>query len=334
MQNGSLVTVAASQYPVEFIGSWTSYVQKVTRLVDHAVGQGAQLLLFPEYACMELASLFPPHIYRDLHGQLVALQTLLGQFRQLHSDLAQHYGIYIVSPSFPVRLADGSYRNRAYFFAPDGAVDYQDKLIMTRFEREQWRISPGDEIKVFATEFGYVGITICYDSEFPLIARRQAELGAQLILAPSCTDTMAGYHRVRIGSQARALENQCYVVTAPLVGTVDWSEAIDVNVGAATVFTPVDYGFPDDGVLAKGELNAAQWVIAELDLAKVAAVRQHGQVTNYSDWDHQWPLMTSPALTPGWLTPVLVTTLMHEKAHRSTAPAHRMQETQQLRRAA
>jgi len=321
MQNGSLVTVAASQYPVEFIGSWTSYVQKVTQLVDQAVNQGAQLLLFPEYACMELAALFGPQIYGDLHRQLDALQTVLDPFRQLHRELAQHYGIYIVSPSFPVRLENGSYRNRAYFFAPDGAFDYQDKLIMTRFEREQWHISPGEEIKVFATPFGQVGITICYDSEFPLIARRQAELGAQLILAPSCTDTLAGYHRVRIGAQARALENQCYVVTAPLVGTVDWSEAIDVNVGAATVFTPVDYGFPDDGILAKGEMNTAQWVTAELDLAKVATIRQHGQVTNYSDWDHQWPLMTTPALTPGWLTPVLVTTLMHEKAGRVAMPA-------------
>ena len=80
---------------------------------------------------------------------------------------------------------------------------------MTRFENEQWLISAGDEIRVFDTDFGKIAINICYDSEFPLIARQQVEAGADLILVPSCTDTQAGFHRVRLGCQARALENQC-----------------------------------------------------------------------------------------------------------------------------
>ncbi|MEZ4618125.1 MAG: nitrilase-related carbon-nitrogen hydrolase [Caldilineaceae bacterium] len=170
-----------------------------------------------------MASLFSPQIYGDLQRQLVALQTVLADFRHLHRRLAREHNVYIVSASFPVRLEDGTYRNRAYFCAPDGSLDYQDKLMMTRWEREQWGICPGHEVKVFRTRHGIVGINICYDSEFPLIARRQVEMGAQLILAPSCTDTLAGYHRVRIGCQARALENQCYVVMASLIGEAKWS---------------------------------------------------------------------------------------------------------------
>lgn len=313
MQKTSLVTVAAAQYPVEFLGRWEKFEYKITTMVHEAVVENAQLLLFPEYACLELASLFSPTIYRSLSGQLEAMQALLPSFQALHSRLAQEYDVTIVASSFPVQLPDGSYRNRAYVFTPDGGVDFQDKLIMTRFENESWQISPGEIIKVFTTPQGTFGISICYDSEFPLIARRQVEMGAKMILAPSCTDTVAGYNRVRIGCQARALENQCYVVMSPLVGAVDWSEAIDVNMGAAGVFTPVDYGFPSDGILAQGEMNQPQWLFAELDLARIDTVRQDGQVINYRDWNHQWPIYTQSTAVTGWLTPALVTTLSHEQ---------------------
>ena len=100
-----------------------------------------------------------------------------------------------------------------------------------------------------------IGIAICYDVEFPLIARALVEAGAEVILAPSCTDTVHGYWRVRVGAQARALENQCVVVQAPLVGAVDWSPAVDMNRGAAGVFGPPDLGFPEDGVIAQGEMD-------------------------------------------------------------------------------
>ena len=305
MQQSSLVTVAAAQYPVEFLGRWEKFEQKITTLVREAVEENAQLLLFPEYGCLELASLFSPTIYKSLSGQLEALQSLLPGYRTLHSHLAQHFGVTIVAASFPVMLPNGSYRNRAYVCTPDGAIDFQDKLIMTRFENELWEISPGDTVKVISTPHGLVGISICYDSEFPLIARRQVEMGAKLILAPSCTDTVAGFNRVRIGCQARALENQCYVVMSPLVGAVDWSEAIDINVGAASFFTPVDYGFPSDGILAQGEMNQAQWLIAELDLARIDEVRQQGQVINHRDWERQWPIYHGSAADRGWDTPAL-----------------------------
>ena len=69
------------------------------------------------------------------------------------------------------------------------------------------------------------GIAICYDIEFPLIAHAMARAGAELILAPSCTDTIAGANRVHVGARARALENQVYVAVAPTVGQAPWSPA-------------------------------------------------------------------------------------------------------------
>lgn len=160
--------------------------------------------------------------------------------------------------------------------------------MMTRFENEQWGIASGEmPLQLFDTAIGRIGVCICYDVEFPLIARALVEAGAEILLAPSCTDTLAGYHRVRIGARARALESQCYVVQAPLIGEAPWSPAVDVNVGIAGVFTPVDRGFPDDGVLTEGEPDAAGWTWADLDLGELDRVRAEGQVFNHSDWPKQ-----------------------------------------------
>jgi len=148
-------------------------------------------------------------------------------------------------------------------------------------------IKSGQQLKIFDSCYGKIAINICYDSEFPLLARQQVNAGANLILVPSCTDTLAGFHRVKIGCQARALENQCYVAQACLVGTAPWSEAVDVNIGAAAIYTPVDRGFPDNGILASGELNAVQWVFADIALADCETVRAQGQVFNYRDWPLQ-----------------------------------------------
>lgn len=283
--------VAAAQYDIGFLPSWSGYQEKARRWVGEAADRGAGLLVFPEYFSMELTSLFPEEVRRDLAKQLAEMQPVLSDFLTLYGDLAQQHDIYLLAGSFPVRVADGSYRNRAHLFRPDGTMDFQDKLMMTRFENEHWGISRGDETRVFDTEYGRIGVAICYDSEFPMIARKQVELGANLILVPSCTDTLAGYYRVRIGCQARALENQCYVVQSPTIGEAPWSPAVDVNIGAAAVYTPVDYCFPDDGVLAIGELNRSQWVYADLDFASIPKIRETGQVFNYRDWPQQFRLV-------------------------------------------
>ncbi|MDO6460462.1 carbon-nitrogen hydrolase family protein [Granulosicoccaceae sp. 1_MG-2023] len=283
MSRADVVRIAAAQYPVTRFDDWDGWAQWQRDWVSDAAAEGARLLLFPEYCAMELASLFGDEVALDLHGQLDVLQSLLPQYRQQFAALAGEFSVTIQAGTFPVRLDDGRMVNRAMLFRPDGSEDFQDKLIMTRFEREQWGMSGGDGLRVLDSEFGPLGISICYDSEFPAIARRQAELGAVLILVPSCTDTAAGYHRVRIGSQARALENQCYVVQSPLVGDAPWSAAVDVNEGAAGVYTPADSGFPDNGVLAMGEYNRPQWLYADLQLAKVAQVRRDGQVFNFRD---------------------------------------------------
>jgi predicted amidohydrolase len=281
------VKIATAQYDISFLEDWQAYQQKIERWVAQAAGQDAKILVFPEYFSMELASLFGQEVYSSLSKQLAAMQSLHDNFTKLFKNLAEKHQCIIQSGTFPVRTDTGIYRNRAYLFMPDGHFDYQDKLMMTRFENEQWLIKGGNELKCFETEYGKIAINICYDSEFPLLARKQVEAGCVLILVPSCTDTLAGYHRVKIGCQARALENQCYVVQSSLVGNAAWSEAVDVNVGVAAIYTPVDRGFPDDGILSAGTFNAVQWVIAEISPKDCETVRKQGQVFNYRDWPLQ-----------------------------------------------
>jgi predicted amidohydrolase len=254
---------------------------------------------------MELASLFGPEIERDLGRQLEAVAGLEQEVAGLHRDLARRTGVYILAASAPAAAGQGRFHNRARLVSPEGREGVQDKIVMTRFEREQWGVSGGEEQGVFATALGRIGIAICYDVEFPVLVRRLVEAGAELILAPSCTDTIRGYHRVRVGAQARALESQCLVVQAPTVGAAPWSPAVDVNVGAAGVYGPPDVGFPEDGVVARGRLNEAMWLFAELDLERMAEVRAHGQVLNHRDWPEQLTAATSPVLPLGEALPVL-----------------------------
>ena len=173
--------------------------------------------------------------------------------------------------------------NRAPLIAPDGRLAFQDKQVMTRFEAEYWAIGAGVPQRVFETDWGRVGIAICYDAEFPSVVRAQVEAGAWLILVPTCTDTMHGFNRVRLSARARAVENQCFVAVAPTVGDAPWLATLDCNRGRAGVYGPADRGFPEDGVIAEGA-DATGWLWADLDPARLDAVREHGAVRNHRDW--------------------------------------------------
>ncbi len=276
--------VAAWQYPIERVASLAAWQDKVADGIALAAGAGAQLAIVPEYAAMELTALLSPAAQGDLAAQLDELQPLLPAYAATYAALARQHGLAIVAGSAPERVGD-AYRNRARVYGRGGEVVIVEKLQMTRFERERWGIAGGHGQVVIDLGGARLGVAICYDAEFPLIARRLAAAGAEVIAVPSCTDALAGYHRVRVACQARALENQCYVVQAPTVGAAPWSIAVDDNVGAAGVFAPPDRGLPDDGVVAIGALGAAAWVVADLDLDRLAQVRADGQVLGHRDWD-------------------------------------------------
>ena len=286
-----MIRLAACQYAIELHETWDAYADHLQRLCAEAVEAGAQLLLLPEYAGLVLSGQLPVEQRGDLKASIAGIQPLIEPWLALCEGIARRWGVYLQPGSLPVQGSAGHYRNRAWLFGPQGVLGYQDKLMMTRFEREQWGITAGQGLQVFDTDLGRLGILICYDNEFPMLARRLAERGADLILAPSCTDTVAGYHRVRIGAQARALENQVAVLQSPTVGLAPWSPALDENVGRAGLFVPPDHGMPGDGVVALSEeLDplGSRWLICDVDLGEVRRVREEGQVFTRRDWPEQF----------------------------------------------
>jgi predicted amidohydrolase len=285
--------IALAQYPIERQHSFDAWRAKIAHWVETAAREGASLLVFPEYATMELAALDPATM-GDLHATIGFVAGLIQEIDAHHTSLAAKHGVHILAATLPCPLPDGRTVNRARLFVPNGKVGVQDKLIMTRFEREKWDIASGGPVRVFDTILGRIGISICYDIEFPLIARAQAEAGATIILAPSCTDMVQGYWRVRIGAQARALENQCFVAQAPTVGMAPWSPVLDENYGSAGLFAPPDDDAPDDGVLALGPLGQGQWVYGDVDPARVVRWRENGNVRPFAHWRESAPTTPLP----------------------------------------
>jgi len=286
-----MTRLAACQYAIELIETWEDYAKHLAAIVAEA--KGAELLLLPEYSAMALTGQLPPDVRSDLHGSIEAMQSLIPSWVELCEELAREHQILFQPGSAPVKDADGKFRNRAWLFGPDGLIGYQDKQIMTRFEREQWFIDAGvDGLKAFDTPIGKLGILICYDNEFPMLGRRLAEMGVELVLAPSCTDTLAGSYRVRIGAQARALENQFAVLSSPTAGDAPWSPAVDENRGRAALYVPSDYGMPANGIVAESDSDAVSestLLIVDIDLADVARLRTQGQVATRRDWSEQFP---------------------------------------------
>ncbi|GAA6159580.1 carbon-nitrogen hydrolase family protein [Ruegeria sp. HU-ET01832] len=287
--------VATAAYDLDWLDSWAQYEDKLNRWVSEAAGEGAELLVFPEYGAMELSTLDGADVAGDLERSIRAVSDRMADAQALHQRLAREYGTYILGASAPVVDGPGRPLNRAALYAPDGQHDHQDKQIMTRFEREAWDIAPGGPLKLFDTKLGKIGVLICYDIEFPLLGRALSE--ADLILVPSCTEALSGYWRVRIGAMARALENQCVTVMASLVGSNEWSDAVDMNTGTGGIFGPPDKGFPGTGVLAEGQLNQPGWTYANIDLSTIAEVRADGHVLNRTHWDEQTPRVESVTIS-------------------------------------
>lgn len=284
------IKVASAQYPIArhvTLNDWEKYTEK---WVKSAVDQQANVLVFPEYGSMELVSVLPVEVQQNLHQQIAEMQQLLTGFRETFKTLALKYNVIIVAPSFPVKVEE-HYFNRAYVYSPKGEAGYQDKLFMTRFENEEWGIhSAPKQLSVFEAEWGKFGIQICYDSEFALGTHYLAENGIDLLLVPSCTETIRGAARVHVGARARAMEQQVYAVVAQTVGNAEWSPAVDINYGYTGFYSTPDKQLPEEGVIATGIPQAEEWQVTELNFDLIKHVREDGQVLNYKD--HR-PLMTA-----------------------------------------
>lgn len=276
--------IAAAAYPFDWLASFEDYRAKLTDWVVQA--QGADLLVFPEYGLIELASLGGRAVAGDLEKSLHQVARHAPAAAELYAQLARDNACHILAPSGP-HFSAARPVNRAVLYGPDGPLGHQDKVMMTRFEREDWHVTSGRGLRVFDTPLARIGVLICYDCEFPLLGRALVEAGVTVILVPSCTDTVAGFNRVRIGAMARALEGQCIVAQAPTIGDCNWNPAIDTNRGRAAIYGPPDGFWPETGIIAEGGMDQPGWVIADIDLSRIAESRRNGAVLPFRHWPEQ-----------------------------------------------
>ena len=274
------IRVAALQYYIRPVSTFDQFVDQVESLAATAADYTCQLLVFPEYFTVQLLTL--GDVKRPMPEQVRALAGQLERYLEIMSALARRHGLYIVGGTIPV-VEDGKVFNQCYVFGPGGGHGVQGKLHMTRFETDEWLVSPRSRLRVFETDFGRIGVAICYDVEFPEVARAAAVAEAQILVVPSCTDDRQGFLRVRYCSHARTIENQMYVVHACTVGSLPMVPAVSLNYGQASILTPSDFPFSRDGILAEGNVNQEMMVIGELNLNTIGESRTFGTVLPLND---------------------------------------------------
>lgn len=284
--------VAVAKYPIQAPADFAAFAQRQAAVLGDAAAQGARVAVLPEYLSLELAATFDAATQADLHASLAAIQSHRDAWLTLYADLAKTLDLHIVAGTFLLAQENGRYRNRCDVFTPQGEHLWQDKLQLTGFEKGLGVIDGGDALTVFDLDGVRTGVAVCYDSEFPLPVRAQAEAGARLLLVPSCTDTDAGATRVRVGCLARALENRVFVAQSVTAGEAAWSPALDINTGEAAIFAPMDRGLPADGIVAQTSGDEV-WTLAELDFDALERSRGDAQVANDRDWAGQ----LKPAIT-------------------------------------
>jgi predicted amidohydrolase/predicted N-acetyltransferase YhbS len=275
------VRVATVQFQMRRINAVSDFEEQIEYFTDVASDYEADFVTFPELYTLQLLSVESDQLSPiDAIGRVAEYAE---RYKEFMRRLAVSYNINIIGGTHPTRVANGDIRNVAYVFLRDGAIYTQDKLHPTPAEREWWNIKGGNTASVIATDCGPIGVMICYDSEFPELARHLVDQGAAILFVPFCTDERRGYLRVRYCSQARAVENQCYVVMSGVVGNLPNVESMDIHYAQSCILTPSDFPFSRDGVAADTDANTETIAIADLSLHSLLVSRHRGTVLNLKD---------------------------------------------------
>ncbi len=265
------VRIAAIQYQMESISGWKEFEDQVRYILAAAAEYQPEFVLLPEIFTAQLLSFVGR---RDVRTSVRQLDRYTPRYLELMQSIVREHGFHLIAGSHPTLRGDALY-NTSYLFAPNGEYFTQDKIHRTRWEKEKWDTTAGDSLSVFETVHGKVAILICYDIEFPELARAVCEAGAEILFVPSCTDDRQGFWRVRYCCHARAIENQVYVALTGTVGHLPVT-GLGLNYGQAGVFTPSDFAFSRDGIAAEGVPNTEQIVIADVDLMDLEESRLNG----------------------------------------------------------
>ncbi|MEO8225378.1 MAG: carbon-nitrogen hydrolase family protein [Gammaproteobacteria bacterium] len=277
------VRIAAVQYHQRRISSFEEFRRNVLYFVDVTADYGADFVLFPELFTLQLLSIENEEL--PAHESIAKVAGYEQQFCELMQDAAVRYNINIIGGSMPVRRGE-TVRNVCHVFLRNGTMAMQEKIHPTPNERYWWNITGGDELSLIETDCGPIGVLICYDSEFPELARHLVDQGINILFVPFLTDERQSYCRVRYCAQARAVENQIYVAMAGSCGNLPNVHNNDIHYAQSCILTPCDFPFARDGIAADTTPNSEMVAFADLSLRALRDARHQGTVRNLKDRRH------------------------------------------------
>lgn len=261
--------VAAVAWKVRAVRSEQEFFDHLDEMIERSAG--ADLIVLPELVGLELMNLHPDEATTAVMPRYA--DRYEGELRRLSREA----GATIVGGS---HLRDGF--NVCLTVAPDGRESRQTKNVLTQWESAEWGLTAG--VGLCLTPDPRVGVTICYDCEFPASGRALAEAGVLVQCVPAYTEGQRGFQRVRWCGLARATENQIFVVHASLVGALG-REPVPTTYGSSAILTPSVEPFPVSAILAETPLNEEGVALADLDFEALAWARGHGDVRNWDDRD-------------------------------------------------
>ena len=274
------VRVGLVQWQMRSYKTLDDLFEQVEFFVDAVSDYKSDFVLFPEYFNAPLMSK-----YND-KGESQAIRGLAkytDEIRERFMNLAISYNINIITGSMPYVKEDGLLYNVGFLCRRDGTYEMYEKLHVTPDEIKSWGLNGGKLLNTFDTDCAKIGVLICYDVEFPELSRLMADQGMQILFVPFLTDTQNAYSRVRVCAQARAIENECFVVIAGSVGNLPRVHNMDIQYAQSGVFTPCDFAFPTDGKRAEATPNTEMILVSDVDLDLLNELHTYGSVRNLKD---------------------------------------------------
>jgi predicted amidohydrolase len=181
--------------------------------LEEAVAAGAQLLVLPECAV-------PGYMFDSLEEGLSYAEEVPGPTTEAFERACERLDAYVICGMLQ---RDGDLlRNAAVFVGPEGLIGTYWKTHLPFLGVDRF-VTPGDELTVWDTPLGRIGIEICYDLRFPEVTRTLALKGADLVAHPT-NFPMAAKIQTELITVARAAENRVYLLTANRVGKERWGE--------------------------------------------------------------------------------------------------------------
>ena len=221
------IKIAAIQMPT--VADKMENVRTVKTYLEKIKDENPDFVILPEmFCCPYQTENFP--IYAEKEG---------GPVWQQLSGYAKQYGIYLIGGSMPEKDAEGNVYNTSYIFDREGKqIGKHRKVHLFDIDvkggqtfKESDTLTAGDSDTVFDTEFGKIGVMLCFDIRFPELSRMMVNDGAKVIFVPAAFNMTTGSAHWELSFRTRALDNQIYMVgCAPArdvsAGYISWGHSI------------------------------------------------------------------------------------------------------------